>query len=205
MNSFIESMITNLVTSKVQWIATKMWVSDSVAKQVAIMAVPLIINYLTKNTTSPEAKQGLMKATQDPRNTITQDPNDIDLGDAAKMLGHIFWWDKEKVVWTLSEKTGLESNQAGDIVGMLAKYVVWGLWEEKKKDNLDDDAILWLLGNANELLNWWSEKKEQNTESDLLWSLLNGALDNNKNGDYKDDLLQQGAQLLMSKFFGSKA
>jgi hypothetical protein len=30
-------------------------------------------------------------------------------------------------------------------------------------------------------------------------------LDKNKDGDYKDDLLQQGAQLLMSKFFGGKA
>jgi hypothetical protein len=199
MNTFVQNLVTNMVSSKIEGIAKKMWISEAAAKQAVVFAVPLIISYLSKNTSTAEAKQGLLKATQDPRNTVDQDPNDIDLWDASKMLGHIFGSDTDKALEQVSSKTDLESNQVSDLVWMLAKYVVWWLWKEKEQENLDDDGVVGLLNDANQLMN--SSKTENSWGSDLLWSLLVWAFDKNKDGNYKDDLLQQGAQMLMWKLF----
>lgn len=199
MNAFVQNLVTNMLSSKIAGIAKRIWVSEATTKQVMVFAVPLIISYLSKNTTTIEAKQGLLKASQDPRNTVDQDPSDIDSSDASKMLRHIFGWDEHRALDQVASKTGLESHQVSDLVWMIAKYVVWWLWKEKEQEHLDDDGVLGLLNNANQLIN--SPKTESSWGSDLLWSLLIWAFDKNKDGNYKDDLLQQGAQLLMWKLF----
>lgn len=199
MNWFLENMLTSVISSKVEWMAQKMWVSDVVARQVVVFAVPLIISYLTKNNQNDDAKQGFLKATQDPRNAIDQNPDAIDLWDATKMLGHIFGWDKEQVVQKLSNKAWTSPDQTNDMIGMIAKYVVWWLGKEKQESQLDDDGLLGLLWDANRAISWWSS--ESNQWWDMLSSLLTWALDKNKDGDYKDDLLQQWASLLMNKLF----
>lgn len=199
MNWFVQQLLMWVISNKVEGIATKMWVSNTVAKQAVALAVPLIITYLFKNSSSEEGKVWLDKALVEHGQEVDQNPNDIDLSDGLKMIGHIFWSDKTQVVDELSQKTGLKPDQATDMMGLLSKYVMWNMGKVKQESWLDADGIVWLL--------WWA-KQVIDTPSDTNWwsgmvdSLLTMALDKDKDGSYKDDLLSQGAQLLMWKLFG---
>lgn len=191
-----------VISNKIEWLATKMGISSSVAKQGVAFAVPLIITYLFNNSSTNEGKLWLDKALMNHGKEVDQNPNDVDLSDGIKMIGHIFWSDTTQVVDELSQKTWLQPEQATDMMGLLSKYVVGNMGKIKQESWLDADGVVGLLWTAKKVIDNAPSETEEWGGFD---SLLNMAFDKDKDGSYKDDLLEQWAQLLMGKLLGNKS
>ena len=213
LSMLLSSMTSN---SSVEALSKKSGGSSKAVKTLLLMAIPLIIRYMTKN--AKESQQGatsLLGALQQHTSTqpVTNQISNADATDGAAILGHVFGNDYNSVVQNLASQSGLTQTQASSVLQNLAPALMSGLSAATSSvstqsqnsgfnlsDGLDLSDIAALMGGGQKpqqqssglsgmLGSLLGGGQQQQQSSSLLGSLLGGGSNDNDNAINGMDLL----------------
>lgn len=180
-------------------------------QSVLTQGLPMLLQTMQGNASSKSGAASLAKALLSHADSDTSDAGsflkNVDLGDGAKILGHIFNKDTDTATDAIAKKTGVTASQTSTILAAAAPLLLSLLGKEqanaKKKSSAkdDDDSLLTgLLGSVmgssdltdlagdliGDLLDGDDKKKKSGSKSGasdaagLLGGLLSSALKNKK-------------------------
>ena len=203
--NLLQLLLSTLTSqSSVKTVSKKTGVNSNLTSKLLLVAIPLLIKYMTKNASSKNGAQSLLSAlgqhTQ--KTTMTEQLENADEKDGAKIIQHILGSDQTKVVNSLANETGLTSNQVNSTLSNIAPALLSGLSaattqaSNKKSgvdlsDGLDLGDLMALFGGSN-----------NNAASSLLGTLLGGGQQTQQSsgmGDILGALLGSGTQQTTSK------
>ena len=110
------------------------------------------------------------------------------------ILKHILGGKQNGAVNMISQMSGLDSGQTGNLMSMLAPMVMGALGQQKKQQGLDAGGILSLL----------SGTVTQQKETSPLMGLATQFLDQDGDGSMVDDVAEMGMKFLGGLFGGKK-
>lgn len=186
------SMLMGSMTndSSVEALTKKSGGSSKAIKTMLLLAIPLIIRYMTKN--AKESQQGatsLLGALQQHTSTqsMANQISNADAQDGAAILGHVFGNDYESVVSNLASQSGLSQSQASSVLQNLAPALMSGLSAATSSvsnqtqssgfnlsDGLDLSDIASLMSGG--------QKPQQSSATSLLGSLFGGGQQTQSSG-----------------------
>jgi len=145
-------------------------------------ALPVLLKGMQTNASSEKGASALASALDQHASSnvsnIGSFLSNIDLGDGAKIIGHILGGNNTQVQTGLAKKSGLTSSQVGSILSSVAPLLLSLIGSKKQSSNTGLSGLGGLLGG---LLG--SQKS-----SSSLDSILSSALAD-KDGDGKPDIL----------------
>ncbi len=178
------SMTTN---DSVNSVSKKTGVNSKLTSKLLMMAIPLLISYMTKNASKKEGAQSLLGAlTQHTStDTVSQQIAKADDTDGAKIIGHILGKDQNTIIANLAKESGASVSEVNSILNNIAPALLNSLstattatTQKPKKpknsnkvdlsDGIDLTDIAALL-NGGKVSN-----SQQNSAAGLLGSLLSG-------------------------------
>ena len=175
------SSMTN--DSSVEALTRKSGGSSKGVSKLLMLAIPLIIGYLTKNAkASSQGTSSLLGALQQHTSTqsVSQQISNADATDGAAILNHIFGKDYDSVVSNLQSQTGMTQSQVQAALANMAPALMSNLSAATTAasqaqqsagsgfnlaDGLDLSDIAALMGGSS---------KPSQSSSSLLGSLLGG-------------------------------
>ena len=98
-------------------------------KKLLILALPLIIKYMTSNSQSQSGLSSLFGAlgAHQNRGSVESQIADADVEDGQKIIGHILGDDQDQVVEELSRESGVDAGDVLNVLGTIAPYIMSGL------------------------------------------------------------------------------
>jgi hypothetical protein len=155
--------------------------------------LPKLIEGLSKNCESKEGAEALNTALDDHDGSILENMlgavgDSNTQTDGAKILEHVFSDNGSSIIKNVASKAGISGTQATSILQTMAPLVLESLGKTKQLQGLNASGVTGVL---TDLLN----NKSGN-------SLLVTLLDQNKDGNIKDDLLTMLINWIKSLFFG---
>ena len=169
-------------------VSKKTGVNSKTTSKLLMMAIPLLISYMTKNASKKQGAQSLLSALGQHTSTATvqEQVAKADEDDGAKIIAHILGQDQNTVLSNLAHETGLTSSQVNSVLSNIAPALLNSLGTatntaaaaKKKKpaatttaassgvnlaDGIDLSDIMGLLGGT---------QSSANTATSLLGSLL---------------------------------
>lgn len=113
-------------------------------------ALPALLKALQQNASTPQGAAALNSALEEHQDDKVDDIfsflTNVDTGDGAKMLKHIFGNNSETVQKELAQKSGMETGQAASLLTHLAPLVLGALGNQKKEKGSSD--LMGLLGSV---------------------------------------------------------
>lgn len=113
--------------------------------------------------------------------------------NGAGILKHVLGGKQSGVIDILGQMTGLDKSSTGNLLIKMAPLVMGALGKQKKTQNLDSGGLFDVLSKS-------VNTQQQNSP---FGGLLTSVLDQDGDGDIKDDLLNMGMKAL-SGFFKRK-
>lgn len=168
------------------------------------MALPMIINQMANNASTPQGAESL-------NNAIERDhagggilDNLGGLGslifgggqqqsvpkqaDAGGILGHIFGGNQNQVTQQVSNQSGLGIGQVAQILMFLAPIVMGYLGKQKQEQNLDAGGLSSMLG-----------QQQQQIQQAPQGSFLERMLDQDGDGSAMDDIASMAFKYMTNK------
>ena len=191
-------------------VSKKTGVNSKTTSKLLMMAIPLLISYMTKNASKKQGAQSLLSALGQHTSTATvqEQVAKADEDDGAKIIAHILGQDQNTILSNLASQTGLSANQVNSVLSNIAPALLNSLGTAtttaaKKKpaattttssgvnlmDGIDLSDIMGLLGGT---------QSSANTATSLLGSLL-GATTTTTNSKKK----KKADQLDLTSMLGS--
>jgi len=120
---------TMLTGNSVSSLAKKTGLSTTIMKKLLTMALPILINYLTKNASSTSGAQSLLGALLQHKSTksMAEQIDEVDEIDGQKIIGHILGDDQDKVVNELSRSAGVDSAAVATTLAAMAPALLSAL------------------------------------------------------------------------------
>ena len=118
-----------LSNNSVNTVSQQNGTNNDLTKKLLMIAIPLLIRYMTKNAQSQSGAQSLLGALTQHKNQndmVTQ-LQQADKEDGKNIIGHILGNDQTQVVNNLAQETGMESNQVMDTLSTIAPALLSGL------------------------------------------------------------------------------
>lgn len=179
----LSSLLSN---SSMNTLSTNTGVNKPQLSKLLILALPLIIKYMTSNTQSQSGLSSLFGALAGHQNrgTVEDQIANADVEDGQKILGHIFGNDKPQVVDNLAQQTGVDTNDVANVLGTIAPYVLSGLSAATQSaqtqqqagvnlsDGLDLGDLMSLFGGAASQPQQAPQANAQSNGSQLINALL---------------------------------
>ncbi len=112
-------------------IAKKTGLSEKQIKKLMLIAIPILIKYLTRNASSGDGAHSLLGALAQHNNKeeMGLQLKDADENDGHKIIGHIFGKKEEAVTQNLSAQSGLTQDQVNQILAIMAPAILSGVSE----------------------------------------------------------------------------
>lgn len=112
-------------------IAKKTGLSEKQIKKLMLIAIPILIKYLTKNASSGDGAHSLLGALAQHNNKedMGLQLKDADENDGHKIIGHILGKKEEAVTQNLSAQSGLTQEQVNQILAIMAPAILSGVSE----------------------------------------------------------------------------
>jgi len=195
MDSVIQLLVSQLGSGAVGKISEQLGVDESQAQQAVGMALPLILDALTRNASWADGAQALTNALQRDHdgsilNNLPQAITRPEVRqDEAVILRHVLGDHRAPVQNSVSRATGMDPNQVAQIFAILAPVVLGGLGQIQRKNNLDAQGVSTLL-----------QEERTSVEKTGLAQLL----DMDGDGDVSEEIVTLGANLLGGLFGGKK-
>lgn len=185
-------------------VSKKTGLSSKLTSKLLMMAIPMLISYLTKNASKKEGAQSLLGAlTQhNSKETVSNQIANADVTDGAKIIGHILGADQKAVINNLAKESGATTAEVNSILNSIAPALLSSLSTANSalaskpasnkvdlSDGIDLSDVAGLLsggaisnsgGNAaagliSSLLGAGSNKKDQTADiTNMLGTLLGG-------------------------------
>ncbi|WP_347926014.1 DUF937 domain-containing protein [Pontimicrobium sp. SW4] len=151
------------------------------------MALPVLMQAMKKNASTPEGAQGLLGALDNKHDGSILDnlgglfgggvSNDV-MDDGGKILGHVLGNKQRNVENALSQKSGIDAGSVAQILKVAAPILMGVLGKQKREQQVTDSSgVESLLGG---LLKGNSPQQEQ--------SFLESMLDADGDGSVIDDV-----------------
>ena len=117
--------------SSIGSVSGKTGLSDKQVKKLMMLALPLLIKYMTKNASSSSGAQSLLGALaqHSSKDGLDAQMDAADEDDGSKIIGHIFGRNEDKVTQDLSAQTGLNSSQIHKVLSIMAPALMSGVSE----------------------------------------------------------------------------
>jgi len=163
-------------------------------------ALPLLLDALARNSGNTQGAEALSGALdRDHDGSILDNLGGLisnpENGQGSGILRHILGEKQQNVESTLSRASGLTSGSTGKMLMMLAPIVLGYLGRKKRQDNLNQGGLVDILSG-----NQQYQQQQQPKQMGMLGRLL----DQDGDGDIKDDLLRMGGSMLLGKFLGRR-
>lgn len=122
----LETLTSN---SSVDSVSKKTGANSKKISALLMVAVPVLISYLTKNASSKSGAKSLAGALAQHTNTsaASKQIEEVDLDDGAKIIRHILGDDQTKVVKNLAKETGMSNDQVNTTLNTIAPYLLSSL------------------------------------------------------------------------------
>ena len=120
---------TFLAESAIKALARKTGLKTRDLRKFVPLAVPFLIQMLTKNASSKEGASSLLEAlTQHTGDrAVDEQIADADIVDGAKIIGHILGKDSQSSLLSLSSQSGLSQQQVSSVLSGIAPALLSGL------------------------------------------------------------------------------
>ena len=120
---------TMLSQSSVNSVSGKTGLSNKQIQKLVMLALPILIKYMTKNASSGDGALSLLGALSQHKNNNSMDQQlkDADEDDGAKIIHHILGNKEAAVTQDLSAQTGLGTNQIHQVLSILAPGLMSGV------------------------------------------------------------------------------
>ncbi len=195
MDALTQVLINQLAGPGISAISKKLGVNEQVVKTALTIAVPLLVSALAKNAAKPQGAQSLHQAlTDDHDGSIFNDLSGFlsnpQAANGTGILGHILGGQQQTVTQGLSQGTGMNSAQVGQLLQIAAPLLMGALGQQQQKKEFTPTQLSSYLGGQQE--------KAQSSNPDVLGA-LNTLLDSDQDGSALDDIAG-----LMGNLFGNK-
>ncbi|WP_425408473.1 DUF937 domain-containing protein [Hyphococcus sp.] len=192
--------LTQVVANQMsQQAAHKTGLNEGLAAKVMPMAMAALMAGLKKNASRPEGAAALANALDrhdgSLLNNVTQLGRDDVLADGQKILGHILGGKQSQTERALAKTAGVDQGEIAQLLAMAAPAVLASLGRAKREQGLDASGLAGLVTEE-------SVRVQQSAPQEL--SGLMGFLDQDGDGDFKDDVLEQAGKKLLGGLFGRK-
>lgn len=187
----------------VDQISQNIGADNSMVSSAIQMALPMILNGLANNASTPQGAESL-------NNALERDHDGSLLGnlgglagmifggqqtappprqaDAGGILGHIFGGNQGNVTQQVSQQSGLNIGQVAQILMFLAPIVMSYLGKQKQEQNLD----------AGGLQNWLGGQQQQIQQAPQ-GSFLERMLDSDGDGSAMDDIASMAFKYMTNR------
>lgn len=177
-------------------VSQQLGIDPQQAQSAINFALPTLLNGLAKNTQTQEGADSLF-------NAVVNDHNGGGLGDIAGLiqsglggdgagiLGHILGGSQQGVQNAVSQVSGVDPQQAGNILQMVAPILMSVLGNTQQSQGLDAGGLAGLLGNI--VSNHQQAAPQQQ-------GLISQILDQNHDGSMVDDAMRIGMNVLGGLF-----
>jgi hypothetical protein len=120
---------TMLSQSSVNSVSGKTGLSSKQIQRLVMLALPILIKYMTKNASSGDGALSLLGALSQHKNNNSMDLQlkDADEADGAKIIHHILGKKENAVTQDLSAQTGLGTDQIHQVLSILAPGLMSGV------------------------------------------------------------------------------
>ena len=164
-------------------VSKKTGVSSKLTSKLLMMAVPLLISYMTKNASKKEGATSLLGALMqhNSKDTVSEQIATADSTDGAKIIGHILGTDQNSVISSLAKESGASVKEVNSILNSIAPALLNSLSTATTataakpqnasfdlSDGIDLSDIAGLLNGGK------ASNTQQNAAAGLLGSLLGG-------------------------------
>ena len=179
-------------------VSKKTGVSSKLTSKLLMMAIPLLISYMTKNASKKDGAQSLLGAlTQHTsKDTVSNQISNADTIDGAKIIGHILGQDQSAIINNLAKESGASVAEVNSILSHIAPALLNSLSTATTataakpssskvdlSDGIDLSDIAGLL-NGGKVTN-----ANQNSAAGLLGSLLGGSSSAKQSGSELTSML----------------
>ncbi|MGJ1391658.1 DUF937 domain-containing protein [Sphingobacterium spiritivorum] len=192
----IDLITGGIGTKVITALARKLGISETKAKWMVAIAVPLMIAALKYNSSKKsEQAESLNNAldnkhTGDALDRVDQIVTDGPSEDDDKIINHMFGKNSDQVKNEIASKTGISSETVGTVLSTLAPIVMAYIGKEKAAQS-NSGGIGDLLGG---LLNGGASDsasangQQQQSSGGGIADLVSGFFDKNKDGNFLDDI-----------------
>ncbi|MGI9036840.1 MAG: DUF937 domain-containing protein [Pyrinomonadaceae bacterium] len=188
----------------VNQISQQVGAEPSMVNSAVQMALPMILNQLANNASTPQGAESLNNALEqdhsgggilDSLGSLSGLASSIFGGgqtspqtDAGAILSHIFGSNQGQVAQQVSNRTGLGTGQVAQILLMLAPLVMNYLGKKKQENGLDAGGLSNMLG-----------QQQQQIQNSPQGGFLNSMLDRNNDGSVTDDIASMAMNYLRNR------
>lgn len=142
----ILDLLGNSGQGDMEAISQKTGVDKSKTGAIIGMALPAILNQLTKNNQSDSGLDSFTKAINDHAQgpdyqSVSEYAENVDEEDADKMLGHVFEGNKDAIIERIANTIGIEPADVKRVLLFIAPLVMKHIAGNAKNKDLDKDGI----------------------------------------------------------------
>ncbi|NNE42499.1 MAG: DUF937 domain-containing protein [Marinicaulis sp.] len=190
--------LTNVVVQQVTHEASqKTGLSEGLAASMMPMAMAALMNGLKNNASNAQGAEALANALDrhdgSLLNNVSQIGNDDVMADGAKILGHILGGKQQRTEQALAKTAGVDQDQIGKLLAMAAPAILASLGRAKREQGLDASGLAGLLAEE-------GVRAQKAAPSEL--NPLMQFLDQDGDGDFKDDMLEVAGKKFLGGLFG---
>jgi hypothetical protein len=194
MSDLTNQVMGHLDDQRIQAIAQQLGIDPSQAESAIQQAMPLLIGGLARNAQTDEGAGALHSALGDHAGS---DVGSIlgsvlgggGLGNGGAILGHIFGARQDKAAQGLGQQTGLGSQNAGQLLAILAPVVMGVLGNMSQRQGMNASGLGSVLG-----------QEAQRIGGSKAGGLLGAVFDQDGDGRFGlSDVLKMGEGLLGSR------
>lgn len=192
MENLLQSILGQLDDNSIQAISQKTHAAPTQAKSALESAIPILMNALAKNSSTPDGAASLQKAIERDHDGSILDNlggflNNPEAANGAGILKHVLGNKRQNVEQYLSKDTGLDAGAASKILEMAAPIVMGYLGKQKSAGGSG--------GGIGDLLNAYIKQ----SGSQGSQSMINQLLDRDGDGSVLDDIAELGMSFLKKK------
>jgi hypothetical protein len=193
-DAILDTLRQHLTPATMQQMSASIGADPETTSKAIAMALPALLGGLSRNASRPEGALDLDRALNAHDGGILNNLGGLLGGDGggigAAILGHIFGARRGSVEQGVGKATGLDSQQVGKLLMMLAPIVMGVLGRMKQQKKLDAAQLPDVL-----------QKSTRSMESEVPGAgSLSRILDSNNDGQIADDIARMGKAVLGGLF-----
>lgn len=193
MDELTRQLMQQLSEEGISQIGRQLGADEQKTGSALLAAVPLLVSALANNASKPDGAQALHQAlAQDHDGSILNDVpgflSNPQTANGAGILGHILGSQQPAVTQGLAHNTGLDGDQVGQLLQIVAPLLMGALGQQQQQQGLDPNGLSAFLGGQ-------QQQVAQQAGPDMI-SLLNSLLDTDRDGSALDEILGAVGRLL---------